>query len=270
MPKGWTIPAAILLVLAFAGVVVWQIGQREGGGLEPVEGAGVEAYWAGLGSIIFNQTQEQIGPGAALVEHRYARAGLNCSSCHINGGINPSSFHLVGVAARYPRVDPQTGEEQTLAQRINQCVEHSLNGRPLPEGSHFLRALQAYLQFLQPTPASAKLDEVTQALLPGAVRPPFSEGGGAGDRIAGARIFQLRCAACHGSEGEGVRAVWSDRVVFSVPPLWGRFSFNHLAGMHRPETAARFIYENMPMDDPSLTEQEARDVAAYVLSHPRP
>ncbi|MEF1192764.1 cytochrome C, partial [Vibrio parahaemolyticus] len=43
------------------------------------------------------------------------------------------------------------------------------------------------------------------------------------------------------------------------------------AGMHRINTAAYFIYENMPLGKSvQLTEQEAWDVAAYINSHERP
>ena len=55
------------------------------------------------------------------------------------------------------------------------------------------------------------------------------------------------------------------------PPLWGRQSYNVGAGMTRVRTAAAFIRENMPFDQPgTLTDQQAFDVAAYVNGHPRP
>jgi thiosulfate dehydrogenase len=41
--------------------------------------------------------------------------------------------------------------------------------------------------------------------------------------------------------------------------------------MARLGTAAAFIRWNMPFDRPaSLTDQEAYDVAAFILAHPRP
>lgn len=59
------------------------------------------------------------------------------------------------------------------------------------------------------------------------------------------------------------------RYVF--PPLWGAGSYNWGAGMHRVNTAAGFIYANMPLGLPySLTPQEAWDAAAYINSHERP
>lgn len=56
-----------------------------------------------------------------------------------------------------------------------------------------------------------------------------------------------------------------------IPPVWGAQSYNWGAGMHRVNTAAAFIYENMPLGKGiQLSEQQAWDVAAYINSHERP
>jgi thiosulfate dehydrogenase len=56
-----------------------------------------------------------------------------------------------------------------------------------------------------------------------------------------------------------------------APPVWGAQSFAIGAGMARLRTAAAFIRWNMPLDRPGqLTDQQAYDVAAFVLAHPRP
>jgi thiosulfate dehydrogenase len=55
------------------------------------------------------------------------------------------------------------------------------------------------------------------------------------------------------------------------PPLWGPDSYTIGAGMARLRTAASFIRYNMPFDTPGiLTDQQAFDVAAYVVSQSRP
>jgi thiosulfate dehydrogenase len=55
------------------------------------------------------------------------------------------------------------------------------------------------------------------------------------------------------------------------PALWGDGSYNIGAGMARLRTAASFIRHNMPFDKPgTLTDQQAYDVAAYVVSMARP
>jgi thiosulfate dehydrogenase len=59
-----------------------------------------------------------------------------------------------------------------------------------------------------------------------------------------------------------------------VPPLWGSDSFNDGAGMARLITAANFVHFNMPHGTdylyPQLTVEQAWDVAAYMISQPRP
>jgi hypothetical protein len=57
-------------------------------------------------------------------------------------------------------------------------------------------------------------------------------------------------------------------------PLWGSDSFNDGAGMARLITAANFVHFNMPRGtdylNPQLTVEQAWDVAAYMVSQPRP
>ena len=59
-----------------------------------------------------------------------------------------------------------------------------------------------------------------------------------------------------------------------MPPLWGSDSFNDGAGMARLITAANFVHFNMPHGtdylNPQLTVEQAWDVAAYMISQPRP
>ena len=80
-------------------------------------------------------------------------------------------------------------------------------------------------------------------------------------------VYNTTCASCHGVNGESIK----DHGVQSFPPLWGKDSFNWRAGMHRVNTAAFFIYENMPLGKSvQITKQEAWDVAAFMNSHERP
>ena len=95
------------------------------------------------------------------------------------------------------------------------------------------------------------------------------------DLVAGRQVYQAQCVACHGPDGQGVRAGAAGSAQgYVFPPLWGKDSFNNGAGMNRLLTATRFIRHNMPQGTtfkaPVLTDDEAFDVAAYVLSQPRP
>jgi thiosulfate dehydrogenase len=84
----------------------------------------------------------------------------------------------------------------------------------------------------------------------------------AGDTTRGRALFAATCTRCHGPAGAGTAL---------APPLWGAGSFNIGAGMARLRTAAAFIRHTMPYDRPgSLSDQQAFDVAAYLVARPRP
>jgi thiosulfate dehydrogenase len=86
-----------------------------------------------------------------------------------------------------------------------------------------------------------------------------------GDTARGRAIFASICAQCHGANGNG------GTFIGPVPPLWGERSFNIGAGMARLRTLAAFVRHNMPFNQPgTLSDQQAFDVAAYVISRPRP
>ena len=92
---------------------------------------------------------------------------------------------------------------------------------------------------------------------------------------AGAAIYRRACLGCHASNGEGIRrSLPTTDLGYIMPPLWGPDSFNDGAGMARLTTAANFIHFNMPHGTdylhPQLSPEESWDVAAYMLSQPRP
>ena len=82
------------------------------------------------------------------------------------------------------------------------------------------------------------------------------------------------CAKCHKEDGQGEPAPPLSFFGSCVPPLWGDGSFNGGAGMAKLAYAAAYIQANMPFgvhyQDPVLSEQQAWDVAAYMIAKPRP
>src|SRR6516162_7624361 len=91
----------------------------------------------------------------------------------------------------------------------------------------------------------------------------------------GRPIYVRVCTACHGVDGLGVRrSLPTDDLGYMMPPLWGPDSFNDGAGMMRLITAANFVHFNMPHGtdylNPQLSVEDAWDVAAYLVSQPRP
>ncbi|NUT78117.1 hypothetical protein HNO86_24045 [Pseudomonas sp. C1C7] len=65
--------------------------------------------------------------------------------------------------------------------------------------------------------------------------------------------------------------VEANAISSSYEALWGDDSYNWGAGMHRINTAAQFIFENMPLGKSvQLEPQQAWDVAAWINSQQRP
>ena len=85
------------------------------------------------------------------------------------------------------------------------------------------------------------------------------------DVTNGSELFvKKNCISCHATDGSGTG--------FSTgPALWGEGSFNEAAGRTRLSKTAGFIQNNMPKGQGgTLTDQEAADLAAFLLSHERP
>src|SRR5262249_48957571 len=92
------------------------------------------------------------------------------------------------------------------------------------------------------------------------------------DPIRGAAVYANVCGVCHGTDGVGQRAARG--AGYQIPPLWGPDSYNDGAGMNRVLTAAAYAMHNMPFGttftSPVLSEEDAYDVAAYIVSQSRP
>jgi mono/diheme cytochrome c family protein len=87
------------------------------------------------------------------------------------------------------------------------------------------------------------------------------------DAANGQKVFQQRCAFCHGADGGGRYASGT----YYRPALWGPHSFDADAGMAKPATFAAFVHANMPFGSGgALTEQEAWDLAGFVDRQCRP
>ena len=97
----------------------------------------------------------------------------------------------------------------------------------------------------------------------------------AADPEKGKVVYEQNCVQCHGAKGEGVISPSNGTSHFIYPPLWGKNSYNVSAGLNRIRNLSGFIYDNMPNNlashqKPVLTEEHAWDVAAFIISKPRP
>lgn len=205
-----------------------------------------------LGENIFIDTQHYA--------KQYVGNGMNCVNCHLASGRKENSAPLWGAYVRYPAYRAKNNRVNTIEERIQGCFKYSMNGKAPSADSPEMVALVTYAYWLASgAPVGTKLK--------GAGYPKLPKPGLAPDARRGKTVYTENCQVCHGINGEGQKA--DGKSVF--PPLWGSESFNWGAGMHRIDTAAGFIKANMPLSKgDTLTDQQAWDVATFVMSHERP
>lgn len=220
------------------------------------------------GRSLVAATYAHVGPEVADASRRYAGNNLACRNCHLDEGRKKFGLLLVGAFVDYPRYSTRRGEEVSIEDRVNSCMTRSMNGRPLPAESREMQALVAYIRVL-----SNSLPK--DAAVAGQGLQAMAELDRPADPARGAEVYRANCALCHGPGGEGVRrGVRGDALGYATPPLWGEDSFNDGAGMNRLITIANFVHDNMPNGTswvmPRLAPEDAWDVAAFVVSQPRP
>jgi thiosulfate dehydrogenase len=205
-----------------------------------------------LGQRILSHTPETVPA--------YSGNALNCTSCHLDGGRRSWSAPWVGIWGVFPEYRSRSAKVITLLDRINDCFERSLNGRPPPPDSAEMVGILAYMQWVSREVPTGKSVAGRGFLRMKSTQPP--------DPARGASIYAQKCAVCHGDDGQGTDAPAG---ATRYPPLWGDKSFNIGAGMARLNTAAAFVKANMPFGQGgTLSDQEAYDVAAFFTFQPRP
>src|SRR5262249_3780876 len=217
------------------------------------------------GHALFTDTPNEIGPDVSDAAKRFAGNNLACQNCHLKAGTQPYAMPMTGVWGQFPQYRGREGTVDTLEERINGCMKRSMNGRALPLESREMRAFSSYMRWLSTgVPNGAKLR--------GAGTLQIKEPDRAANPDRGAEVYAQVCAACHGADGSGQRA--QNGLGYQFPPLWGRDSYNNGAGMSRLLTAAAYALHNMPLgtsfDSPLLTDEQAYDVAGYIVSQNRP
>ena len=219
-----------------------------------------------LGYYLIAETSKYMGPSAENPEDRYSGNHLACANCHLKAGAQAGSGSWVGVLERFPQFGGRGNRIGTIQDRINGCMERSMNGRKMPVDSDKMQAIVAYMDWLgEGLPEDKKREYKGYP----AIHLPDS----AVDLEQGRLVFEKECVVCHGLDGQGVKK--PDGAGYTYPPLWGTDTYNDGAGMHRVITAAEFIKSNMPYlqatwDNPKLTDEEAFHVAGYINSFSRP
>lgn len=217
------------------------------------------------GYELFVNTPKYIGPDNDNPEKGYSGNRLACNNCHLYSGTKPFSAPLVGVINRFPQFRGRENKMGTIEERINGCMERSMNGRTMPPNGKEMKAFVNYLTWLSRfAPEDGKMEGLGFVKIEIPDRKVNLENG--------MRVFNTICIVCHRMDGEGEKN--PDGLTYKYPPLWGDDSYNNGAGMTRVITAAQFIKANMPFGvistEPLLTDEEAYDVAGYINQQERP
>ena len=239
-----------------------------------------DTVWRGAAAsqipIYSSPEGQQIYYGYQLISHTAAFLGphgkvapmanqLNCQNCHLDAGTRPFANNFGKVMSTYPQYRARNDKVQSLYDRINDCMVRSMNGKPLDTSSKEIKAMYAYIQWLD--------KDIPEKAVPGGTslrKIPYMDT--AANVESGRQVFTAKCQVCHGTNGQGQLNV--TKTVYDYPPLWGPDSYNDGAGMFRLMKIANFVYSNMPYGTdyhhPALTVEEAWNVGAYVNSQPRP
>jgi thiosulfate dehydrogenase len=220
------------------------------------------------GRDLITATYAHVGPEVADPAKRFAGNNLACGNCHLQAGTKKFGIPLFGLFGKFPHYNARLGAQMTIEERLNACMTRSMNGRPLPADAPEMQAFVAYIKFLSTGVAPGQL-------LPGMGTGNMPELDRPADPARGEALYANTCVACHGPNGAGIRrSLPTTDLGYMMPPLWGNDSFNDGAGMARLITAANFLHFNMPHGvdylNPQLSPEQAWDIAAYVLSQPRP
>lgn len=214
------------------------------------------------GKDLIANTAEYLGPHGKV---KSISNGMNCQNCHLQAGTLPFGNNFAAVAATYPKFRARSGTEEDIQKRINDCLERSLNGKPLDRNSKEMKAMVAYISWVGKEVPKGEIPKGT-----GIFEVPLLDR--AADPIKGKVVYEAKCASCHQSDGKG--QMKPEGKGYLYPPLWGEGSYNHGAGLYRLSRFAGYVKANMPLgatfENPQLTDEESWDVAAYVNSLDRP
>ncbi|MCX6206251.1 MAG: c-type cytochrome [Bacteroidetes bacterium] len=214
------------------------------------------------GYLLISNTAAFLGPNGTV---SHSTNGMNCQNCHLEAGTKPWGNNYGAVASTYPKVRARSGKLESIEMRVNDCLQRSLNGKPIDSLSKEMLSIVAYIKWL-----GSEIPKGEKPKGTGIIDLPYLTR--AADTIQGRKDYIISCASCHGIDGKGKTAL--NGIGFLYPPLWGNQSYNDAAGIFRLSRFAGFIKNNMP--NPSnyhhtkLSNESAWDIAAYVNSQPRP
>lgn len=211
-----------------------------------------------LGRIVERGREIVENTGDHPLSKPFVGNALTCSSCHLDSGTDPQAASFLGVATAYPAWSPREQRVITLEDRVLNCFMRSMNGVRPPIGSEVSVAVTAYITWLS---SGERIAMNPDAPLGPRHVPSLSLDASDADPARGKMLYGESCAACHGENGLGTE---------DGPPVWGPKSYNRGAGLSRNDKLAAWLKVAMPLGDPTLSEEDALDIAAFVNSHSRP
>lgn len=215
------------------------------------------------GRELFIRTAYYLGPKGSVKQ--YTGNNGNCTNCHIDGGTRLYGNNLLDAFGRYPSYRGREGTILTIQDRINNCIERPMLGKPLPLDSREIKAIAAYFRWLgQGRIIRDDFDSTHLGKLTLIDRPA--------DTIKGKKVYITRCLRCHNTDGQGIME--PDNIAYKYPPLWGPQAFGEGSSMNRNIMLAKYVKWTMPQDSvknniPLLSDAEAIDVAAYINTKSR-
>ncbi len=245
---------------------------------EKTSGKNAVAYWTApdINTISDATQKEQVAYGKELIAHtaKYLGPagsvltisnGMNCQNCHLQAGTAVFGNNYGSVASLYPKFRARSGGLENIYKRVNDCIQRSLNGKGLDTNGREMQAIAAYIKFLGTNVTKGKKAEGS-----GLKELAFLDR--AADPGKGKQVYTTKCQSCHQADGGGL--LNAERTEYTYPPLWGNNSYNDGAGLFRISSLAKYVKYNMPQavtwENPQLTDEEAWDVSAFIVSQQRP
>ncbi len=214
------------------------------------------------GKELIAHTAKYLGPNGTVLK---IANGMNCQNCHLQAGTMIFGNNYGSVASLYPKFRARSGSIENIYKRVNDCFERSLNGKVIDTLGKEMQAIATYINFVGSNVAKGKKAA-------GSGFKDLAWLDRASDPEKGMTVYTTKCQSCHQANGEGVFT--SDKTEYTYPALWGKNSFNDGAGLYRISNFAKYVKYNMPQgtnyQSPQLTDEEAWDIAAFVISQQRP
>lgn len=169
---------------------------------------------------------------------------LSCMSCHADGS-GSGGVSLVGVTSEYPKYDERKDVVLTLEEKVNDSFTRVLNTDKMDYDEEEMRSIIAYLTYI-------------------------SDGIKVGEGIIGNENI-TKVEEIPDPDLDNGEKIYDEKLKDSTPDLWGKHSFTDGSYLTRMSVMTNYVKNYLPEDDPgSFSDQEAADVAAYILSKDRP